>query len=533
MNFLKSALSGSMADRRQDLFASISVFLVSLPITIGIAIASNVTPAAAILSAIFGTLFFGLFSSSEVAIYGPAAGLAVFLASAASDASNVASLAGATAIAGILLIFLARIRAYQVIDLIPMSVIKGMACGIGLTLVFKMFPHLLGTNDEWLRGWIGLGADTTGDSSDPLPAKEGNSVSATAIFISAVCLGLAWVGHLTQTNRTKAHSTIDVESDVVPIRRPFPYAFVVILVGAVLSYLIGRFLPDFALNDSQMLHLNISDLHFELHGLDGVDLWPTLRLGAIITAVILLEGTINLRLIQKLDPTRRRVNPRREFFLTGFANILLSFFGALPVMPILIRSTANLEFGARSRLSSILQAFWLLLAVTVAHVFEFVPIAAVASLLVLVGLNLVDIGVIRELYRRGRSQFAPFAITVLMILAVDLLWGIFCGLAIGLFYSVRSSLSRTMILVEDGEDYLLKFFKDVTFIHKSELKNNLYAIPEGRNVIIDGTGNIVIDSEIEDWLTEYARESAMQGRTVKFTRSRLAISKLFKEVPNA
>jgi MFS superfamily sulfate permease-like transporter len=491
---------------RQDLFASLSLFLVSLPITIGISIASKAPPEAGMISSIFGALFFGLFSSSHLALYGPAAGLCVFISATASQYGSFEQVSAATILAGLLLLGLSRINAFKIIHLFPMSVVKGMASGIGITLVLKMVPHMIGFEDELLEAEGLLGFD---DFTALEPTEQSESrFSSTAVAISVVSVFVAW--------KFRAAARL-------------PYAFFVVLVGALMAWGAQVFFPEQALTHAQMLHMNMSQFTPHFLDLGKVQFWPALRLALLITTVILLEGMINLNLVQKLDPERKPIQFKRELKLLGFGNIGLGFIGALPVMPILVRSTANIEFGAKSRFSAILQGVWLSIALVFAHVYDFIPMAAVASLLALVGLNLVRLDEIKTILRRGKAQYVPFLLTLLVVLAVDLLWGVVAGLVIGIFFSIRSTLHRTMVLVHDQGDYLLKFFKDVTFIHKYELKDQLDQVPEGHRVLIDGTGNIAVDSDIEDWLLEYQRDSKLQGRHVEFIKSQLAISKLFKE----
>lgn len=491
--------------RKEDFFSSFSLFLVSLPINLGIAIASNASPAAGVMSAIFAALFFGVFSSSSIAMYGPAAGLCVFISAHAIERGSLDQVSEATILAGIFLIVLSRLRAHKVVHLIPMSVIKGMAAGIGLTLVLKMLPHLVGFEDELLEaeGFLGI------ESFRALqPGEENESrFSWTATVISIICTATAW--------RFRNHTR-------------WPFAFLVVVVGGLLAWGARVFFPDHALSHAQMLHLNLSHFVFESPDWKQFQILPVLKLAVIITLVILLEGAANLNIIQRIDPKRRPVQMGRELKLMGIANIILGWISALPVMPILVRSTANVTFGAQTRASGILQGLWLMLAVLLHQLFQFIPMAAVASLLTLVGLSLVNVRETQAMLKQGKQQWLPFVITVAVILSVDLLSGIVVGLVIGAYFSIRSSIYRSMVLVEDKGNYLLKFFKDVSFVHKAELMDHLEQVPPNTTLYIDGAGNVQVDLDIEDVLLDYQKESQMHGRTVTFLKSHLAISKLFK-----
>lgn len=493
----------------KDIYSSISLFLISLPITAGIAVASKVSPEAGLFSAIFGAIILGMFSSSELIVYGPAAGLSVFISAANLRWGAYGDVSAAISLAGIFLLIISFTPVHKIIHLFPTSVIKGMASGIGLILMLKMIPHFFGYDEVYLTYDAFFQTDGRNTLSEIFFALQNAHIGP--VIISALCLGIIvlWKKFDSAKNLT--------------------YVMVVVIIASLVAYYLGQLRPDWALNSSQMLH--IESLRFKLAPFWNAQIhwWESFNLAIILTAVIVLEGLATIEAMQALDPKHRRINPKRELFLMGIGNLLMGCINALPLMPVLIRSNANNEFGAKSRVSVMLHGVFLLIALIFYRSFSYIPMAAVAAILFIVGFNLMNLPRFKAMYVKGFHQFIPFMSTVVLMVVMDFLWGLVAGSMIGLFITMRSSIKRSMVLVNDGERYLLRFFKDVTYIHKIELIEILNSIPEGKEVMINGTGNIFVDTDIEDWLENYQDECASRNCKVTFLKSATSVSRLFKE----
>jgi MFS superfamily sulfate permease-like transporter len=494
----------------KDVASGLSLFLISLPITAGIAVASKVSPEAGLFSAIFGAMILGLFSSSELIVYGPAAGLSVFISAASLRWGEYGDVSAAISIAGLFLLIISYFPVHVIIHLFPTSVIKGLGSGIGLILVLKMIPHLLGNDAVYLTYDAFLQSDGRNTLSEIFYALQ--NASPTPVIISTICMTMVLIWRRFENSF-----------------RNMSYVIVIVLVASILGYYIGLIKPEWALNSSQMLHIESLQFKFKPFWTAQIHWWETLNLAMILTTVIVLEGLATIEVVQQLDKQHRLINPRREIFLMGIGNLVMGFINALPLMPVLIRSNANYEFGAKSRLSVMIHGLLLLIALMFYRTFSYIPMASVATILFMVGFNLFNLEKWKIMYKKGWNQFIPFAATVILMLSLDFLWGILAGSVIGLVITMRSSLKRTMVLVDDGDRYLLRFFKDVTYIHKIELIETLSKVPVGKEVIINGTGNIFVDSDIEEWLSNYQDECLSRDCKVTFIKSNLSVSKLFKE----
>lgn len=490
---------------KQDFLSSLSLLFVSLPLSAGIAIASKADPTAGIIAAIFGAVFFGVFSTTPLAVFGPSAGLSVFISMAAIKFGDFSYLGPAIFLSGVWLFIISFFNVHRIVSIVPRSVSRGMATGIGLILILKMIPHLLGYDG------ISLGVEDFTQSDGRNTFTEivygFNNYLTGAVVISMVSLIL-----------------------IAALRKVTNIAFPVVVIGIILHQVFIQFIPELALSQQHMLTVTDVKVHFKSLSGFMTDLPYTLELSFIIMAVILIEGFITFDIFQKLDPSHHHVKPLKELRLLGFANALMGIIGALPIMPVLVRSTANVNFGAKTRWSVFLHGIWLALILICYKFFSFIPMASVAAILIYVGWRLIDVKEIKKLCGHGYAQWLPFLVTVFVMIFVDLLWGIFAGFVFGLFFSMKNMVKRSMVLVHDDERYLLKFYKDVSFLNKAELKELLEKVPEDKEVLIDGTGNIFIDPEIENWLEDYVEECKDRGCRVTFIKSRLAVSNLFKEI---
>lgn len=493
----------------KDIYSSISLFLISLPITAGIAVASKVSPEAGLFTAIFGAIVLGFFSSSELIVYGPAAGLSVFISAANLRWGAYGDVSAAISLAGIFLLIISFTPVHKIIHLFPTSVIKGMASGIGLILMLKMIPHFFGYDEVYLTFDAFFQTDGRNTVTEIFYAIQNAHIGPVIISVISLSVLLIW----RKFDKSKNLS----------------YVMVVVIIASAAAFYLGNLRPDWTLNPAQMLHIESLKFKFAPFWNSQIHWWESFKLALILTAVIVLEGLATIEAMQSLDPKHRRINPKRELTLMGIGNILMGCINALPVMPVLIRSNANNEFGAKSRMSVILHGVFLLIALIFYRSFSYIPMAAVAAILFIVGYNLFNLPRLKVMYAKGMAQFIPFISTIVLMIVMDFLWGLLIGSIIGLIIVTRASLKRSMVLVNDGDRYLLRFFKDVTYIHKIELIEILNSIPDGKEVMINGTGNIFVDTDVEDWLETYQEESLSRDSKVTFLKSSTSVSRLFKE----
>ena len=507
--------NNTFALTKNDFLSSWSLFLISLPLTAGIAIASKAPPEAGIVSAIIGAIFFSIFSSSRLVVVGPAAGLTVFISAAATSSGDFYQLPLSVIISGVILMILSTFSVHKIIYVFPKSVAKGMAAGIGLILVLKMIPHLLGHDTVLLSSQNFIQTNGRNSFEEIFLAFGDYQLGAILISIVSLISVFAWP-HLGK--RTF-------------LANKFSYAFFIVLLGIGMNEFFKAFYPALALSGDHMLRIETSNFGFHPFWEVQYPIWQIFKLGFILAALIILEGLVTLDIFQRLDPKHSSINFKKEIFLLGIGNAIIGFFGGLPVMPVLIRSKANLEFGAENRSSVFLHGIWILIVVAFfSNLLSYIPMAAVASILFYVGYNLIDIKEMNKTLSKGADQYVPFLTTLSIILFIDFFWGILLGFAVGLIYTLGSLTKRAMILVNDEERYLLKIFKDVTLFHKAKLRELMDSVPLEKELLVDGTGNIFIDPEMEEWFEEYAQERKERNGKIVFAKSNLAISKLFKKV---
>lgn len=498
-----------------DILSSLSLLLISLPMSAGIAVASRAPAEAGIITAIVGAILIGLTTSSPLVVFGPAAGLSVFVSGSVIAMGGFDSVSPAIVLSGVWIIMLSLIKAHRLVNFFPLSVMKGMAAGIGVILILKMVPHLLGYDEQAFLN-ENFFQDGRGTIQEIVHAFEHFHPGAIFLSVASVLfiLILSWLSRKVKISLLTAN------------------AILVVSFGVVVNELMKVIYPEWSLGGEHLLNVTTKSFQFNFQADSLVNWKKTFQYSLIFTAVIMLEGLVTLDIFQKLDPKHSRIKFQKELFLVGCGNILLGFLGGLPLMPLLIRSKANLEFGGKNRMSIVLHGILLAIVFSLSEFINRVPMASVAVVLFFVGLHLIDFKLVKSYFSAGVKRALPYFVTLLVIASFDLLWGILSGLVIGVIFAIQNLIRRTMVLVNDDRNYLLKFYKDVSFFNKGELREMLEKIPEGKTVVIDGTGNILIDQEIEEYLIDFAEESKSNGIVVTFAKSRLAISRLFKEQAN-
>ena len=489
-----------------DLTAGFSVFLVAVPLCMGIALASGGPLLAGLIAGIIGGVIVGLLSDSEVSVSGPAAGLAVIVAEAIRTSGTYEAFLVAVVLAGLIQIGLGFLKAGRLSSFFPNSVIQGMTVGIGIVIILKQIPHALGRDTDY-EGEFEF--SQLADSENTLSEIYRSVVTASpgALVISAVSLLILiyWnklaVGRLQFLNRV-------------------PSALLVVLAGIGLNQFFARFLPDFYLGDSNehMVRIPVptADKGF-LSILDFPD-FSVLATGRIygvaatIALVASVETLLNLEASDRLDPFRRVSSANQELVAQGIGNVLSGLVGGLPITSVVVRTSANVFGGSRSRLSSILHGLMLIGALFLAaSVLNHIPLSCLAALLIVVGYKLANPAIFKAIYRAGPNQFFPFLITVLVILFTDLLIGIVVGSAVGLAFVLYTNSHTSFRVVRDGQNVRINLQRDIHFLSKPQLKETLRLLKSGDSVLIDGSDATFIDNDIYTLLTDFAQTAKTLG----------------------
>jgi MFS superfamily sulfate permease-like transporter len=482
-----------------DLRSSLVVFLVALPLCLGIALASGAPLFSGLIAGIIGGIVIGLISNSSLSVSGPAAGLTVIVASAIIELGDYYTFTLAVILAGIIQMTLGSFSAGKVGDYFPNSVIKGMLAAIGIILILKQIPHAFGYDADWMGDESFLQMDGHNTFSEILFALKALNPGAVAISTICTLLILGW-NHLSHKG--------------ISLFKIFPSALAAVIAAIGINHFFSLYLPHFYLDQTHLVSLNFAGGFEALTSKFHFPNWsaitnPTVFKVAVTLAVVgSLETLLSIDAIDKIDPLRRRTNKNRELVAQGSGNIVSGLLGGLPITSVIVRSSANLTGGAKSKLSAVLHGIWLLLCVTIIpHIIELIPLAALAAILIIVGFKLTKPSLYKEIYLKGLDQFAPFFITIVAIIFTDLLLGIFIGMVAGILFVIKSNLQHSIDVKEVNKELHINFTKDVTFFHKSRLIECLDQLPENSKVRISKNPNIFVDADILFIIEDFTLES--------------------------
>lgn len=494
-----------------DLSASVVVLLVALPLCLGIAMASKAPLFSGIIAGVVGGVVIGILSGSHLSVSGPAAGLTVIVAGAISALPSYEAFLLSVVIAGIFQLIFGFLKAGVVGDFIPNSVIKGMLAAIGLILILKQFPHLVGYDKASFEGDESFSNGGENTFTGIVHALRYFAPAAIAIGLISLFILIIW--------ESKPFKKITWLKFI-------PGPLVVVIVGVLINEYFKRSNPAIALKPEQLVLLPIAQSfsgflgffqHPDIGSLNQVDVWKAALTLAIVAS---LETLLGIEAVDKLDPYKRVTPANRELKAQGVGNILSGFIGGLPLTSVIVRSSANVNSGARTKRSAILHGALMLVCVAlIPGILNMIPLSSLAAILIFTGYKLVKIPLVREFYNKGWDQFVPFSITIIAILLTDLLVGILIGISVGLFFMVRSNFRSSVMLVSDEGRYLMRLRKDVSFLNKPIVKRTLESIPENSFVIIDATRADFIDKDVIDTINEFLAHAYLKNIQVDVKRS--------------
>jgi MFS superfamily sulfate permease-like transporter len=482
---------------KHDLPAGLSVFLVALPLCLGIALASGAPLSAGLLSGIIGGLVVSLFSGSQLGVTGPAAGLTTIVAASIISLGDFKVFLLAVIIAGFFQLILGLLKLGVFANYFPSSVIKGMLAAIGIILISKQIPLALGYDqpDFWTSGFL------------KLFSKEhilGN-ISAFSEHITSSVLLISVLSLLIM---------ILMQQKFAQKFKMIPAPLLVVVVGILVNLLFSELKEGMPLKQSQLVNIpknifnNISIPAFSLL-FSNIEIWKD---GIIIGILATLETLLCSEAIDKLD-IRNRITPvNRELVAQGIGNMLCGLLGAIPVTAVVVRGAANVDAGGRTKLSAFTHGLFLLLAVLfVPFLLNKIPYASLAAILLITGYNLTKPKLYRNMWSLGRKQFIPFVITILVILMTDLLVGVSIGLLISIYYIIQNNFKTeyriTKLKKHETEYFTIKLNSNVTFLNKVQLRKTLDQIPEYSCLTIDGSESHFVDYDILEIISEYANKA--------------------------
>ncbi|CCH56116.1 sulphate transporter [Fibrisoma limi BUZ 3] len=503
-----------------DIRGGVISFLVAVPLCLGIALASGAPLFSGIIAGIVGAIVIGIFSRSALSISGPEAGLIVVVLGAIESLGSFPAVLLAICLAGVFQIGFGYAKAGIISNFFPSSVIKGMLAGIGIILIIKQIPHLVGYDADAAEEIVLL-PNKGIDIVDQFRLAFGQ-FNVAAIFIAIVSLSilLLWEQSWVKTHR---------------LLKNIPAALVVVVLGVFINELLKTAYPQWALGGNHLVQLPVADspaAFMQLLTMPDFSqiMNPKVYAAALSIALVAsLEALLSIEAIDDLDPLKRRTPTNQELKAQGIGNILSGLLGGLPVTSIIVRSSVSINAGAHTKLAALLHGSLLLICVVaIPGVLNMIPWASLASILLITGYKLAPISTFRQLYRLGKVRFLPFVTTVAAILLTDLLTGIAIGMAVGLFFILRENYRKghqtDTIKTESGQLIRIRLGEHVSFLNKAGIVSLLRDAPDNSTIEIDGTQSTYIDRDVLDAIRNF--RSTAQSRNIRLIFRRPIASEL-------
>ena len=483
-----------------DLAAGLVVFLVALPICLGVALASGAPLMSGIIAGIVGGIIVTWISGSHVSVSGPAAGLTAIVATQIGILGSFEAFLTAVVIAGLIQIGIGLFKAGSLAAFFPSSVIKGLLAAIGIILILKQVPHLIGYDVDWF-GDMGF-----------VQQDQENSFTELAIAFLNIHPGAALIG--------AASLLLLIFWDKLKLNRLKLPAPLVVVGGGIIGVLALRGLGGYWLVDSthlvQLPMINSMDsLKASVSFPDFSVLTSTPVWVAAITVAIVasLETLLNLEAVDKIDKFKRISPPNRELIAQGVGNITCGMIGGLPVTSVVVRSSVGIDAGGKTKLTSFVHGLLLLVMVLAAPgLLNLIPFSCLAAILIFTGYKLAKPALFVQMWKEGRGQFGTFVITVLAIVLTDLLVGIFVGLTVAICVILFNNLKRAPFIIHEkhvGDDVIrIKLGSQISFLNRASFLKTFHSFPKGSHVVLDARRTDYIDPDILDLFREFEEEIA-------------------------
>jgi len=494
---IKNSNDFSFAHLKNDIPASIVVFLVALPLCMGIALASKAPLFSGIMAGIVGGIVVGLLGGSRLSVSGPAAGLTTIVIASIEKLGSYEIFVCSVVLAGVFQVLLGLFKAGSIGNYVPSTVIKGMLAAIGLILILKQIPHALGYDADY-EGDQDF-EEQGGDNTFTTIVKAIKSTHIGAIIISAVSVLIMVVWEI---KRLKACQFFQL----------VPGALIAVLAGiAINTFVFPEINAGWVLSNNHLANIPVTgslssfagELTFPVFSNFGnINVWTVAITIAIVAS---LESLLSVEAVDKLDPEKQISSKNRELTAQGTGNIISGLLGGLPVTAVIVRSSANINAGAKTRISPILHGILLFLCVFfIAPVLNLIPLATLAGVLFLVGYKLITPKIFKTVAKRGKTELATFIITILAILFSNLLTGIVIGIAAGLFFTIKKNRKNAISYTVDGNKFLIYFKKDVYFMSIQNIKDILAKVPKGGYVLINSEENTFIDPDVVELVKDFS-----------------------------
>lgn len=492
------------ANLKSDFASGLVVFLVALPLCLGIAMASGAPLFSGIIAGIVGGIVVGYLSQSHISVSGPAAGLTAIVLTAITDLEAFDVFLSAVFLAGVFQLLLGFVKAGSISNYFPTNVIEGMLAGIGIIIILKQLPHAFGYDADFEGDEAFIQVD--GDNTFFALFKVLNHFQFGAIIVTLVSLAIL------------------ISWERVPFLKKIklvPGALIAVIAGVVINEIFISTGSSLAIAKTHLVSLPVPTTFEEFkaiivtpdfRGLTNPKVWTV---GLTIAIVASIETLLCIEASDRLDPQKRYTNTNVELKAQGIGNIVSSLIGGLPMTSVVVRTSANNNAGAKSKMSTIIHGVLLLLSVLIIPgLLNKIPLATLATVLILVGYKLAKPSTIKHFLEKGKYQFVPFIATMVAVVATDLLKGVMLGIIISIIFVLKGNLKRAYTFKKeeyvDGDIIHIDLAQEVSFLNKAAIKSTLKAIPENSKVVISAHDTVYIAHDILDLIKEFTTIRAVE-----------------------
>ncbi len=500
---------------KTDILSGLVVFLVALPLCLGIALASGAPLFAGIISGVIGGIVVGLLSNSQLSVSGPAAGLTAIILVAISSLGSYEAFLLAVVIAGALQIALGFAKAGTLSNYLPSNVIEGMLTAIGVIIIMKQLPHAIGydVDNEGDFFFIekGVGHNTF---SSVIDAVNYSHLGAIIITLVSMAILIAWNNIAFLKNL-----------------KTVPGALVAVIAGVLLNEGFKATGSNLAISQTHLVNLPLpTSFNDFIHQFATPDFSAVVNakvwiVGITIAAVASIETLLCMEAADKMDPLKRMTNTNTELKAQGAGNMLSGLIGGIPMTSVIVRTSANINSGGRTKTAAVAHGVFLLIAVlAIPAVLNKIPLACLAAILILIGYKLASPTVFKHMWKTGKYQFIPFIATVIAVVLTDLLKGVGVGLAVSMFFILRANMKVAYFFKKEkhhqGETVHIDLAQEVSFLNKAAIKQTLMHLPENSKVVINASDSVYIDYDviqlIQDFIKIGSKDKNIQVTTVGF-----------------
>lgn len=485
------------ANLKADFASGLVVFLVALPLCLGIALASGAPLFSGIISGVVGGIVVGYLSQSHLSVSGPAAGLTAIVLTAITDLGAFNAFLTAVFIAGILQLLLGFIKAGTISNYFPTNVIEGMLGGIGVIIFLKQLPHAFGYDKDYEGDFAFLQPDGENTFSELFQVI--GHIQLGSVIITAVSLFI-----LIMWNKV----------DFLKKMKLVPAALIAVIISIIINELFIKTGSSLAIKDEHLVKLPVPTSIEEFKAIFVFPDFMTLTnskvwiVGVTIAIVASIETLLCIEAADRMDALKRYTDTNVELKAQGVGNIVSALLGGLPMTSVVVRTTANNAAGAKSKMSAIIHGLLLLACVlAIPKILNRIPLATLAAILLLVGYKLANPKILKNFYIRGKYQFIPFIATLLGVVFTDLLKGVALGLIISIIFILKGNMKRAYKFrkeeYQEGDIIHIDLAQEVSFLNKAAIKSTLDELPENSRVVINAKDTVYISHDILDLIHEF------------------------------